>query len=477
MKKTLLILLSLILCLSFTFTACNTEDIEFGDEETNGATEEVKDTRPAPSGKDKNIAQSSLNKIDLSTIMGSTEASFDIFKDIVAGLEVNIEGVVDGEEGKAWLKGAMDDGKIYAAMGSESKDFYEKEETFIKLDGTTADIFAELDGKWQLADTVNIEDTADIDMSEIEEIVKKVKIPELKAEYLTEKNGMLLVSNQYVLDVIEANIKLIAGEEISEEEEAEGLKHIEQMLKNIGLEIYVGTGYDKIVKLAVSATPSAEMAEEMEVKTIKAEFALDDDATYLKSASFSLELLGDENIDYTPKYNATLNSIVVDGKLTGFDLKANLSVFGASDHSMPDFDFDDEGNYVVDGEIVTEWEYTSSKFFNEVTIAAKVDLSKIETVGAEVASLKVEYKPVKAFEVTYVENLDSFDKTVKSVKEIENDEEAVTISGTIKTTAKNVASINGNFAMGENKLTINGSFSYGTVEFPEIPADIKSYFN
>ena len=121
MKKTLLILLSLILCLSFTFTACNT-DVEFGNDDTNNTEESDKateDTRPAPSGVDKSIAKNSLNKIDLSTLMGSTENSFDVFADLVAGFELNIAGVMYGEEGNASIKAAFEEGKIYLGERSE----------------------------------------------------------------------------------------------------------------------------------------------------------------------------------------------------------------------------------------------------------------------------------------------------------------------------------------------------------------------
>lgn len=477
MKKTLLILLSLILCLSFTFTACNT-DVEFGDDDTNGAEESNKateDTRPAPSGVDKSIAKNSLNKIDLSTIMGSTETSFDIFADLVAGLDLTVAGVIDGEEGKASIKAAIEEGKIYYALSSESEDYSDLEEAFIKLDGKVADLFQESDGKWQLSDTVELEDMLETDEEFLEETLKGIKIPELKEEYLTEKNGMLVVSNQYVLDVVDANIKLIAGGEISGEEKTEALKSIEEMIKALGVEISIGTGYDKIVKLAVTVAPSAEMAEEMGIKSLKAELALDNDATYLKSASFTLEL-AEEDINYTPKYSATLNSIVADGKIQGFDLKAKLTVgSGYIGNHRPGFD--ENGNYVVDGEIITEYEYFVEKTFGEITIDAKLDLSKLATVGAEVASVKFDYKPVKAFKVTYKENLETYDTTVVSVEEVESEEFSVSANGTIKTTAENVASIAGEVVVGEEKVTISGSFSYGTVEFPEIPADIKNYFD
>ena len=482
MKKTLLILLSLILCLSFALTACNT-DVEFGNDDSNGANEENKpteDTRPAPSGVDKSIAQSSLNKIDLSTLMGSTEASFDIFADIVAGLDLKLAGVIDGEEGSAWLKAAIEEGKIYAGVGSKGEDDADadEEEVFIKLDGNTADLFEKIDDTWQLTDTIDLENSIDLDIDtkEIEDTLKKIVIPELKEEYLTEKNGMLVLSNQYILDVIDANIKLIAGEEISEEEKAEGLKSIEETLKTFGLEISIGTGYDKIVKLAVSVTPSAEMAESMGIKSLKAEIALDNDATYLKSASFTIDVAEEEGINYTPKYTATLNSIVVGGELKGFDLKAALTVPTGSASTAPDGDFDDDGNYIIDGEIVTEWEYTTTKYYNEISVDAKIDLSKLATVGAEVANLKFNYKPAKAYEVTYKESFESFENTVVSVEEIEADGISVSVNGTVKTTAENVAAISGEVVVGEDKVTISGNFSYGTVEFPEIPAEIKSYF-
>ena len=482
MKKTLLILLSLILCLSFALTACNT-DVEFGNDDSNGANEENKpteDTRPAPSGVDKSIAQSSLNKIDLSTLMGSTEASFDIFADIVAGLDLKLAGVIDGEEGSAWLKAAIEEGKIYAGVGSKGEDDADadEEEMFIKLDGNTADLFEKIDDTWQLTDTIDLEDSIDLDIDtkEIEDTLKKIVIPELKEEYLTEKNGMLVLSNQYILDMIDANIKLIADEEISEEEKAEGLKSIEETLKTFGLEISIGTGYDNIVKLAVSVTPSAEMAESMGIKSLKAEIALDNDATYLKSASFTLERASEDEIDYAPVYNASLNSIVVGGELKGFDLKVKLTEEGMMDYESPDWDFDDDGNHVIDGEIVTEWEYTTTKYYNEISVDAKIDLSKLATVGAEVANLKFNYKPAKAYEVTYKESFESFENTVVSVEEIEADGISVSVNGTVKTTAENVAAISGEVVVGEDKVTISGNFSYGTVEFPEIPAEIKSYF-
>ena len=480
MKKTLLILLSLILCLSFTFTACNT-DVEFGDDDANGTNEEnqaTEDTRPAPSGVDKSIAKNSLNKIDLSTLMGSTETSFDIFADLVAGLDVTLQGTINGEDGKASIKAAIEEGKIYYALGSESEDYSDLEEAFIKLDGKVADLFEEIDGKWQLSDTVEFEDTMDVDIEDLEETLKAIKIPELKEEYLTEKNGMLVVSNQYIIDVIDANIKLIAGGEISGEEKTEALKSIEEMIKALGVEISIGTGYDKIVKLAVSVAPSAEMAEEMGIKSLKAELALDNDATYLKSASLKVVPVLEEGINYNPEITATLNTIVVDGEVVGFDLKANFFAGSGYGANRPMFDMDENGNYVVDGEIITEYEYSSTRLFSEITIDAKLDLSKLATVGAEVASVKFDYKPVKAFKMNYKENLETYESSLVSVEEIAvSENESVSANGTIKTTAENVASISGEFKMGEDKLTLTGSFSYGTVEFPEIPAEIKSYFN
>ena len=486
MKKTLLILLSLILCLSFTFTACNT-DVEFGNDDTNNTEESDKateDTRPAPSGVDKSIAKNSLNKIDLSTLMGSTENSFDVFADLVAGLDLKLAGVIDGEEGSAWLKAAIEEGKIYAGVGSKGEDDADadEEEMFIKLDGNTADLFEKIDDTWQLTDTIDLEDSIDLDIDtkEIEDTLKKIVIPELKEEYLTEKNGMLVLSNQYILDVIDANIKLIAGEEISEEEKAEGLKTIEETLKTFGLEISIGTGYDKIVKLAVTAAPTAEMAAQMGIKSLKAEIALDDDATYLKSASFALERALPAEYGYTPKYTASLSSIVVDGKLTGFDLKANIAIesYGYGDPDDYYYDYDEEGNLIdKDGNIITEREEIEYVNFSEVAINAKIDISKIKEVGAEVAKLDVQYKPVKAIKITKKLDLQTYEETILSVDTAENDETPATITGTIKTTAENVASISGEFKMGEDNLTISGSFSYGTVEFPEIPAEIKSYFN
>ena len=484
MKKTLLILLALILCLSFTFTACNTtENIEFGNgnDDTNGATEgnqATEDTRPAPSGVDKSIAKNSLNKLDLSTIMGNTDKSFEALTDIVAGFDVNIAGTIDGETGSAWIKTAIENGKIYYELGSESEDYTDVEKAFALISSTTIDLFEEIDDTWQLTDTATLEDILDTDEDFINELVNTIKIPELKEEYLTEKNGMLLVSNQYILDVANANIKLLAGGEISEEEKAEGLEYAEEILNSLGFELYIGTGYDKIVKLAVVVTPNAEMVEEIGVKSIKAELTLDDDATYLKSASLKVVPVLEESVNYNPEITATLNTIVVDGEVVGFDLKANLFAGSGYSGDYPMFDYDKDGNCILNGEIVTEYEYTSTMTYSEIVIDAKVDLSKMTTVGAEVAKLNFTYTPTKSFKTTYKENLETYETSVVSVEEVEvEDEISVSANGTIKTTAENVASISGEIVMGEEKVTISGSFSYGTVDFPEIPAEIKSYFN
>ena len=216
----------------------------------------------------------------------------------------------------------------------------------------------------------------------------------------------------------------------------------------------------------------------MGIKSAKAEIALDNDATYLKSASLSVELAKEEGIDYASKISATINSIVVDGKLQGFEINAGFAMpTGYTADNMPDWEFDEDGNYVIDGEIVTEWEYTGITNFNEISINAKIDLSKLATVGAEVASLKVDYKPVKAYKVTYKESFETYETTVVSVEEIEAEGISVSVNANVKTTAENVASIAGEVVVGEEKVTISGSFSYGTVEFPEIPAEIKSYFD
>ena len=197
----------------------------------------------------------------------------------------------------------------------------------------------------------------------------------------------------------------------------------------------------------------------------------------LADYEYHLIELAEEDINYTPKYSATLNSIVVNGKIQGFDLKAGFAMPTASAADAPGWEFDEDGNYIIDGEIVTEWEYTGITNFNEISINAKIDLSKLATVGAEVASLKDDYKPAKAFKVTYKENLETYDTTVVSVEEVEPEDFSVSVNGTVKTTAENVASIAGEVVVGEEKVTISGSFSYGTVEFPEIPADIKNYFD
>ncbi|MBQ5634266.1 MAG: hypothetical protein IIV11_05220, partial [Clostridia bacterium] len=212
MKKLLALILALMLCISATvvFSSCNkTDDNNTKDDATNAT--EPEPTEP-PSPVNKEVATKAFNKIDLATFFSTTDSSLEELRKLSAKAEFNL--TLPDDSGK--VTAAIKDGVFYlSAKGDES----EKEEIFGKIGEDKIVAFELIDGVWETVNEIplNPEDMFAQTGVAPEDFISKIKIPELKAEHLTEKGDMLLVSNDYIYELVAENIAVIAGGEIPAE--------------------------------------------------------------------------------------------------------------------------------------------------------------------------------------------------------------------------------------------------------------------
>ena len=259
MKKLLSIILALMLCLSVAvvFSACDSssDDVDVN-APSNSEKPTEKPTEP-PSPTNTEVAVKSFNKIDLAKFLSVTDNSIEELKKASAKAEVNIS--LPDESGS--LTAAIKDGVFYLAVTEEG---YGTDEAFGKISEDKISIFSLVDGAWEQVEEIDLNASAPSASGALtnpEDIISKIKIPELKKEYLTEKNNMLLVSNDYIYELITNNITAIAGEDIPEEDLEEMKASVKDSLKEAGLEVFVATGAEEITKLAISIDPAEDESD------------------------------------------------------------------------------------------------------------------------------------------------------------------------------------------------------------------------
>ena len=340
MKKLLTIVLALLLCLStaVVFSACDStsDDVDVNAPNSEKPTE--KPTEP-PSPTNTEVAVQSFNKIDIAKFFSVTDNSVEELKKVSAKAEANLST----PEGKGSVTAAIKDGLFYVALTEEG---YGTDEAFGKIGDDKISVFSLIDGVWEKVEEVDLNASAPSASGALinpEDIISKIKIPELKKEYLTEKDNMLLVSNDYIYELITNNITAIAGEEIPETDLAEIKTEIKDSLKAAGIEVFVATGHEEITKFAISVKPT----EEGEFKSIYAEIALTDDAKNLKS--FKAEWtanVGDMDLNEVRTSKIELDTVIVENELVGAKATAEIYDYDYDYYYDYDYDYDyDDWDY------------------------------------------------------------------------------------------------------------------------------------
>lgn len=486
MKKLLAIILALILCLSVAavFTSCNSSDDKGADAtDNNGADATEPEPTDPPSPVNKEVATQAFNKIDLATFLSTTEGSLEELQKVSARAEANLTT----PEGSGSIIAAVKNGNFYVSLKEEG---YDAEEMFGKIGDEKISVYALIDGVWETVNEVAVspEDIyADASVNP-EELLSKIKIPELKAEHLTEKGDMLLVSNDYIYELIAENLAVIAGEEIPETDLAEIKTEIKDSLKTAGIEVFVATGHEEITKFAISVKPT----EKGEFQSIYAEIALTDDAKNLKSVKAEWTAnVGESEMNEVRTSKIELTTVIVENELVG--AKATAEIYSYDyDYSIIDTPImpreDVEGEVDINGSISDGDDFIDDIFFaktdtvliTKTTVAFDLDMSKLAEESGKVLTLDVDHTVEAAYEISYTIDPETYEWTNEVVKLDSIDsykENNVTVDASVTMNGAERADFALNAKMGEDKVTASGYLAIGDIEFPAIPDALKSKLN
>ena len=454
MKKLLAIILALILCLSVAavFTSCNSSDDKGADAtDNNGADATEPEATEPPSPVNKEVATQAFNKIDLATFLSTTEGSLEELRKLSAKAELNV--TLPDESGN--VTAAIKDGVFYLSAKEDSSA--EGGEIFGKISEDKIVAFELINGVWETVNEIplNPEDMFAETGVAPEDFISKIKIPELKAEHLTEKGDMLLVSNDYIYELIAENLTVIAGEEIPETDLAEIKTEIKDSLKAAGIEVFVATGHEEITKFAISVKPT----EKGEFQSIYAEIALTDDAKNLKSVKAEWTAnVGKPEMNEVRTSKIELDTVIVENELVGAKAKAEI------------YDYSYE-HYI---------EKNSVLIITKTTVALDLDMSKLAEESGKVLTLDVDHTVEAAYEVSSTIDPETYEWTHEIVKPYSVDaykDSNVTIDASLTMNGANRADFALNAQMGEDKVTASGYLAIGDIEFPAIPDALKSKLN
>ena len=494
MKKLLAIILALILCLSVAavFTSCNSSDDKGADAtDNNGADATEPEATEPPSPVNKEVATQAFNKIDLATFLSTTESSLEELQKVSARAEANLTT----PDGSGSIIAAVKNGNFYVSLKEEG---YDAEEMFGKIGDEKISVYALIDGVWETVNEVAIspEDIyADAGVNP-EELISKIKIPALKEEHLTEKGDMLLVSNDYIYELVAENIAVIAGEEIPAESLEEVKAELKADLESAGLEILVATGAEEITKIAVSVKPTDES---FDFKSAKIEVALTDDAKNLKSVKAEWTAnVGEPEMNEIRTSKIELSTVVVENELVG--AKATAEIYGydydysivdtpiMTPSSRVDFETDINGS-ISDGDDFIDDGFTFDDTFapltdicliTKTTIAFDLDMSKLAEESGKVLTLDVDHTVEAAYEITSTIDPETFELEEEITKLDSVDaykDSNVTIDASVTMNGAERADFALNAKMGEDKVTASGYLAIGDIEFPAIPDALKSKLN
>lgn len=477
MKKLLTIILALMLCLStaVVFSACDSssDDVDVN-APSNSEKPTEKPTEP-PSPTNTEVAVKSFNKIDLAKFLSVTDNSIEELKKASAKAEVNIS--LPDESGS--LTAAIKDGVFYLAVTEEG---YGTDEAFGKISEDKISIYSLVDGAWEQVEEIDLNASAPSASGALtnpEDIISKIKIPELKKEYLTEKNNMLLVSNDYIYELITNNITAIAGEDIPEEDLEEMKASVKDSLKEAGLEVFVATGAEEITKLAISIDPAED---ESEFNSAYIEIALTDDAKALKSIKAEWTAsVGKLEMNEVRTSKIELTTILSENELVGAKVKADIYDYEYDYVSIekPEMDKTEDGEFddIISSLIPTR---TENILLTKTSVNAELDFSQLKTETGKVLVLDVDHVVESAYEVKSTLNAETGEWDEEMTK-LDSVSEFADNNGTIDVSITMNGANKADFALkavvdGE-QVTGSGYLATGDIEFPAIPEALKGKLN
>lgn len=495
MKKILLMILSLILCLTMLTGCFGTDEVvddaDQGVAENNNPNNDVTPVNTA----NKQVVMDSFNKIDLSALAGVSVDYFELLDKMAFAAGFELEGTVDDEPGKVTADLAVKDSLIhFKTVGGPVEEDKDTMEAFVKITKEMIDLYmfeddseVEEDGIWQkqsmTMEEMGFNPSMATDM--VNTVIEKVTIPKLEEKYLSEKNGMVLLSNEYLADLVLANVDLIV--EVSQgavEKESFDTKEgmLEEMAES-GLEIYIGTGADCINKVAVALkVENGSRYNNVTEKytTVYAELALTADGKALDALTVKCTAdfgLGD--VQYAPESVITLKPILdAEGAMVGLDFDATVYVGNVSGRAYPA----EDGNTIK--------EMTTTHYLQKVVINADVNFANIGKENADIVTFSFKMANDKAIEVKSELNTENYEeKLISATDKADVDKKVSTsIEATLKSVNDKKITLDCKIGDDSFNMNITGELNYtvsddkfefnGALNIPET-ADVtfKGYVN
>ena len=440
MKK-LLVLISLILCVSMLFVACAKDDVE----------NSQPDEQNVEANIDKVITE--LNKAEsLDDIFNTVKTTVD-YEQLVAELKkVSAKGALDitatenGEEvGAVTGSFAIKDNVLHAEAnnGEETvgidgfiSDAYKlafaawyNEDGELDVDEAMAfDIKAIYDEMMEQVNT-GIEEQLPIDLSEI-------KLPEFTEENLTYEDGKYILDKQFLYDSIVATAEafidaakeegLITEDMDIDTQVAEIKDQAQKVVNAIDLKIYFLVNNEVIEGMGVSVNvKSADLATalELEADEIGFDYVNASAEVTLTGSKASLEY---KELDdsYVNKMSYDVEFLFDEGVVCGVDAKYDIDV---KSHSKHESDYDDgDSGY---------WDKSEYTDIIKQSMTVKFDLSKFDEANATVLDIKADIYEEYEYTYEYGSNYEEAQKNERYTL----DETSFTL--TVKTTEANKADV------------------------------------
>ena len=536
MKKVSLILISLLLCLSMVLVGCNASKEKQTVKPTNNVSNEQngENNTPAPPvcNLDKEALIADFNAIDLGAMLESLEGGEEspiidyaslimasmtggevdpqtlmstflpLLTDVAAGIDASME--LDGESATATL--AVKDGIAYIKAVNITDERVEGYLCFGK--GELMLFVQNPDGSWEATDLLgnmggeieegfddsyfedeidlmsDFEENGDADMmAMVKEMIAAVVIPELKAEHLTEENGMLVLSNEYLVELACANAGLLGygnpDYEVPAEEIEDGAQEMRDSLSTVGLKIAFNGNEKTITKLKISfAIDDSEEGKEIIANSSLAagsiELNISADGMRLESVKYSVTGDYSREIDGCKPTSTIEEKYIYDdaGIICGVEVKADVTALISRGIS---YEEDENYNYISE----------SVSMAVKIESSIKLDMSKIGKTNQDVLSFDLDMSIDKAAKVTTESNWSDMDAeekiTSSALPESEYGEyfDAVDMSFKLTSTDANKLAFKGEMTpdKGEGKVEFAATIYLNNIlNFPtSVPSEVTGY--
>lgn len=484
MKKLLTVLLALMLCASLLLTACTKPEVS--DDPV---------TPPAQQASDKATVINSFNKIDLYAMykvlekgveeVGKLDAvrNYDIY-----ALEQEFGGELTMGENSADILVTLKDGIVHANLVDTTPGATGGEEVYAYITEALDTITFELgkDGKWapvqyeenapvypEYGDDFGGEiypstgyamtrDTASgIGIGNLfgfdAEILKRITIPKIAENQLTEKDGKLVLSNEYFGDLIVANydllLELLGAEGAPAKEELR--TELVESLDMAGLEVAFTANKQVITGVYVTLAPE-------ETETVIS-FAVELNDTAKALERIKVEAKVESEFDYDSGVSIELTTTLDGNDITAAKLVAEVNTI-TNDY----IDYEDTDNGYIDTYVAVCGTYKIEATLSGIANGNEIKLDANLTAKAD-----------KAFEVTEIYDYDN-GYTVNQ-KEIGTEDYGMDASAALSLIYNDAAQkidIDFSFVRADMDMALNGTwFLTIAPNAGEIPAEILEYIN